>query len=127
MKVNADGRLDLTGQECVTIDPDTAKDFDDAISLTCDLEGHPSRRHIADVAAYVKVGSHLDRNAFLHCNSTYFPGYCLPMLPGELSNELCSLKPQSTAHHVGFWPNSTQRAISSTTKSSDPASKAANA
>lgn len=87
-------RIDLTKWECVTIDPDTAKDFDDAISLTTDEFGHFHLGvHIADVAAYVKPGSHLDQNAFLRCNSTYFPGYCLPMLPGELSNNLCSLKP----------------------------------
>ncbi|MBF8263282.1 MAG: Ribonuclease [Parachlamydiales bacterium] len=94
-KVDASGRLDLTELECVTIDPDTAKDFDDAISLTCNENGHYHLGiHIADVAAYVKKGSHLDKNAFLHCNSTYFPGICVPMLPGELSNELCSLKPK---------------------------------
>ena len=93
-KVSPKGRLDLTKLECVTIDPETAKDFDDAISLTQDEKGHYLLGvHIADVAAYVKEGSHLDQNAFLHCNSTYFPGQCLPMLPEELSNELCSLKP----------------------------------
>ncbi len=92
-KVSAKGRLDLTKLECVTIDPETAKDFDDAISLELDDRGHYFLGvHIADVATYVKEGSHLDRDAFLHCNSTYFPGVCVPMLPEELSNELCSLK-----------------------------------
>ena len=87
-------RLDLTHLECVTIDPDTAKDFDDAISLTKDDLGHYHLGvHIADVAHYVQSGSILDREAFLRCNSTYFPGKCIPMLPEELSNELCSLKP----------------------------------
>ena len=94
-RVKTTGRLDLsTTHECVTIDPTTAKDYDDAISLTCDQAGHFHLGvHIADVAAYVKEGSFLDEESFLRCNSTYFPGFCLPMLPFELSNELCSLKP----------------------------------
>ncbi|HLB53228.1 MAG TPA: ribonuclease R family protein [Chlamydiales bacterium] len=88
-------RLDLTKEECVTIDPDTAKDFDDAITLTQDEKGHFHLGvHIADVAHYVKRDSHLDKEAFERCNSTYFPGKCVPMLPEELSNELCSLKPK---------------------------------
>ena len=87
-------RKDLTTWEIVTIDPDTAKDFDDAISLTKDPRGHFFLGvHIADVAHYVKPYSHLDKAAYLRCNSTYFPGTCIPMLPEELSNELCSLKP----------------------------------
>ncbi len=86
-------RLDLTGFECVTIDPDTARDFDDAITLSKDSEGHYHLGvHIADVAHYVRSGSHLDTESFERCNSTYFPGQCVPMLPEELSNELCSLK-----------------------------------
>ncbi len=90
----AKNRLDITDWECVTIDPDTAKDFDDAITLTCDEKGHYHLGvHIADVAHYVKSGSHLDQEALTRCNSTYFPGQCVPMLPEELSNELCSLKP----------------------------------
>lgn len=92
-RVSADNRLDLSHLETVTIDPDTAKDFDDAISLTQDEKGHFFLGvHIADAAWYVKKGSHLDREAFQRCNSTYFPGFCLPMLPEELSTELCSLK-----------------------------------
>lgn len=94
-KIAEEGRLDLTELETVTIDPDTAKDFDDAISLTQDEKGHFFLGvHIADAAWYVKKGSFLDREAFMRCNSTYFPGFCLPMLPEELSNELCSLKPK---------------------------------
>lgn len=89
------GRLDLTKMECVTIDPETAKDFDDAITLSKDDRGHFHLGvHIADVAHYVKPGTHLDKEAFARCNSTYFPGTCVPMLPEELSNELCSLKPK---------------------------------
>lgn len=94
-KVTAQGRRDLSDWEIVTIDPDTAKDYDDAISLTKDERGHFFLGvHIADVSHYVKHGSHLDKEAFLRCNSTYFPGQCVPMLPEELSNELCSLKPK---------------------------------
>lgn len=88
-------RLDLTQWECVTIDPDTARDFDDAISLTVDEKGHYHLGvHIADVSHYVRPGSYLDQEALQRCNSTYFPGLCVPMLPEELSNELCSLKPK---------------------------------
>lgn len=88
-------RRDITDWEVVTIDPDTAKDYDDAISLMRDERGHYVLGvHIADVSHYVQPGSHLDREAYLRCNSTYFPGTCVPMLPEELSNELCSLKPK---------------------------------
>lgn len=87
-------RLDLTSWETVTIDPDTAKDFDDAISLTEDEQGNFHLGvHIADVAHYVKPGTSLDREAEKRCNSVYLPGTCIPMLPEALSNELCSLKP----------------------------------
>ena len=87
-------REDLRGLTCITIDPDTAKDFDDAISLTKEDNGHYHLGvHIADVSFYVNPGSHLDIEAQMRCNSTYFPGFCLPMLPKELSDNLCSLKP----------------------------------
>ncbi len=89
-----DEREDTRNLECVTIDPDTAKDFDDAITLTKDKNGHYHLGvHIADVSYYVKEGSELDREARSRCNSTYFPGTCLPMLPPMLSENLCSLKP----------------------------------
>jgi ribonuclease R len=87
-------RTDFTDLECFTIDPDTARDFDDALSLTKDRKGiYHLGVHIADAAHYVEPDTALDREALLRCNSTYFPGACLPMLPEELSNELCSLKP----------------------------------
>lgn len=86
-------REDLRQLTCFTIDPDTAKDFDDAISLSKDSSGHYKLSvHIADVSHYVRAGSALDLEAQLRCNSVYFPGYCLPMLPRELSDNLCSLK-----------------------------------
>lgn len=88
------GRVDLRDVECITIDPDTAKDFDDALTLTKDKKGHYKLGvHIADVSHYVKTGSALDIEAKIRCNSTYFPGSCIPMLPGDLSENLCSLKP----------------------------------
>lgn len=88
------GRLDLTETESITIDPETARDFDDALSLSKDDKGlYHLGVHIADVAHYVTPGSPLDIEAERRSNSTYFPGACLPMLPEELSNNLCSLKP----------------------------------
>lgn len=87
-------REDLRSMTCVTIDPDTAKDFDDAISLAKDSKGHYHLGvHIADVSHYVHPDSFLDLEAQMRCNSTYFPGFSLPMLPRELSDNLCSLKP----------------------------------
>lgn len=87
-------REDFTDLECFTIDPDTAKDFDDALSLTKDRKGiYHLGVHIADAAHYVQPGTPLDTEAKHRCNSTYFPGTCLPMLPEALCNELCSLKP----------------------------------
>lgn len=88
-------RVNLSKEVCFTIDPDTAKDFDDALSLSKDPQGHYHLGvHIADVAHYVHPESALDQEAFLRGNSTYLPGACLPMLPEELSNALCSLQPK---------------------------------
>lgn len=88
-------REDFTHIQTVTIDPETAKDFDDALSLSKDDKGHFHLKvHIADVAHYVPAGSSLDEEAKQRCNSTYFPGFCLPMLPHELSDHLCSLRPK---------------------------------
>jgi len=86
-------RVDLTSLETFTIDPDTARDFDDALSLSEDEKGHFHLAvHIADVSHYVQEGTPLDSEAKKRSNSTYFPGQCVPMLPEELSNHLCSLK-----------------------------------
>ena len=85
-------RLDLTSLETFTIDPTSAKDYDDALSLSKDDKGLHLAVHIADVSYYVKQGSYLDKEAKKRCNSTYFPTKCVPMLPEALSNELCSLK-----------------------------------
>ena len=87
-------REDLRELACFTIDPDTAKDFDDALSLTRDPAGNFYLGiHIADVSHYVKPGTSLDTEARARCNSVYFPGTVVPMLPHELSSHLCSLKP----------------------------------
>lgn len=86
-------RLDFREIETFTIDPDTAKDFDDAVSLSLDQKGHYHLSvHIADVSYYVQKDTALDKEARLRCNSTYFPGTVIPMLPHELSSHLCSLK-----------------------------------
>jgi len=88
-----EGRMDLAYLETFTIDPDDAKDFDDALSLSEDQSGHFHLGvHIADVAHYVREGVPLDSAAKMRGNSTYFPGSSIPMLPEELSNHLCSLK-----------------------------------
>jgi ribonuclease R len=86
-------RTDLTKITTITIDPETARDYDDALSISKTAKGgFQLGVHIADVAHYVPPASALDHEAFKRCNSTYFPGRCVPMLPEELSNELCSLK-----------------------------------
>ena len=88
------GREDCRGHRVVTIDPDDAKDFDDAICVEREAGG--SWRvwvHVADVAHYVKPGSVLDQEALERGNSTYLVDRVIPMLPEGLSNELCSLKP----------------------------------
>jgi len=91
-KKDLEGREDLKLLECITIDPDTAKDYDDAVSLTREGNLYVLGVHIADVSHYVKPGSPLDNEAVLRMNSTYFPRRCVPMLPHELSDNLCSLK-----------------------------------
>ena len=87
-------RLDCRAHQVVTIDPDDAKDFDDAICLErISPEQWRLWVHIADVSHYVKPGTALDAEAQKRGNSTYLVDRVIPMLPEALSNELCSLKP----------------------------------
>ncbi len=86
-------RLDLRDLPTFTIDPPTARDFDDAISAER-VDGFVRVWvHIADVAAHVRPGSHVDREAFRRATSVYVPGLVEPMLPEALSNQACSLVP----------------------------------
>ncbi|HEX5629466.1 MAG TPA: ribonuclease R, partial [Usitatibacteraceae bacterium] len=90
------GRKDLRDLPFVTIDGETAKDFDDAVC--CEPlgkgKGHRLWVAIADVSHYVRPGDALDRDSQERGNSVYFPRRVIPMLPEGLSNELCSLKPE---------------------------------
>jgi ribonuclease R len=88
------GRRDLRKLPFVTIDGETAKDFDDAVYCEKVPKGFKLWVAIADVSHYVRPGDALDREAYERGNSVYFPRRVIPMLPEELSNELCSLKPE---------------------------------
>ncbi len=86
-------RLDLRNELIITIDPDDAKDFDDAISLKRDKKGNWLLGvHIADVSYYVNEDSYVDKEARKRGTSVYLPGTVIPMLPEVLSNGICSLK-----------------------------------
>ncbi len=95
-ETRADGsRTDFRELPTFTIDPPTAKDFDDAISAqTLEDGGIRVWVHIADVAAHVRPGGAVDREAFRRANSVYVPGLVEPMLPEALSNRACSLVPR---------------------------------
>jgi ribonuclease R len=88
------GRVDITALPLVTIDGETARDFDDAVHCTRVGRGFRLIVAIADVSHYVKDGDALDRDGRERGTSVYFPRRVIPMLPEALSNELCSLKPQ---------------------------------
>jgi len=88
-----EGREDLREEFIVTIDPDDARDFDDAIQVEKTRSGWRLGVHIADVAAYVEPMSALDREARMRGNSVYLPDRVIPMLPERLSNGVCSLNP----------------------------------
>ena len=93
LKKESKGRVDLCALPLVTIDGETARDFDDAVF--CQQEGKGYRLYvaIADVSHYVKPQDAIDREALNRGNSVYFPRRVIPMLPEVLSNELCSLNP----------------------------------
>lgn len=86
-------REDWTDRSVITIDPASAKDFDDAISIKATPNGWTLAVHIADVSHFVKPGGALDEEALRRGNSTYLPDRVLPMLPPRLSDDLCSLRP----------------------------------
>ncbi len=87
-------REDCRRQFVITIDPDDAKDFDDAILVERTANGWSLAVHIADVSHYVRPGTALDREARARGNSTYLADRVIPMLPERLSNGVCSLKPR---------------------------------
>jgi ribonuclease R len=86
-------RVDLRDLVAFTIDPEDAKDFDDALSFSAEGEGLRAWVHIADVSSFVPAGSPLDRDAADRAFSVYVPGRVEPMLPERLSADLCSLRP----------------------------------
>jgi len=88
-------RRDFRALPMVTIDGETARDFDDAVTVRMLANGNFELQvHIADVAQYVTAGSALDQEARLRGTSVYFPDRAVPMLPLELSTDICSLRPQ---------------------------------
>ena len=88
-----EGRVDLRELTSITIDPDTAKDFDDALSFRREPDGIRAWVHIADVSHFVAAGTPLDEGAAERSFSTYVPGLVAPMLPPALADEACSLRP----------------------------------
>ncbi len=90
-----DRRRDFRGLPIVTIDGETARDFDDAVMVRERADGgYELQVHIADVAEYVRPGTDLDLEARLRGTSVYFPDRAIPMLPQELSTNICSLRPE---------------------------------
>jgi ribonuclease R len=90
---SADGRVDLRELVTFTVDPETAKDFDDAISARREGDGVRIWVHIADVSYFVPAGVPLDRGAAERGFSVYVPGRVAPMLPPSLADDACSLRP----------------------------------
>jgi ribonuclease R len=89
---DAGNRTDLRELVTYTVDPETAKDFDDALSFRREADGIRAWVHIADVSYFVGAGTPLDHGAARRGFSTYVPGAVAPMLPHELADDLCSLR-----------------------------------
>ncbi len=108
--IDANGRIDLREKVIFTIDPEDAKDFDDAVSIEV-LEDGSYRLgvHIADVSHYVKEGTALDAEALKRATSVYLVRNVIPMLPEKLSNELCSLKPNEDRPTFSIFINLSKR------------------
>ena len=109
-------RRDLTELPTFTVDPATARDFDDAISARREQDGLRLWIHIADVAAHVRPGTPLDSEARRRANSTYVPGAVEPMLPRALSEDACSLAPDverlAVSAEIELSPSGTPRSSS---------------
>jgi len=98
-----DGRDDLREVPFLTIDGETARDFDDAVHVERQKSGYRLWVAIADVSHYVQPGSHLDQEALSRGTSVYFPERAFHMLPTALSTELCSLRPNVPRLSMACW------------------------
>jgi len=95
-EIDLKSRLDFRNENCITIDPADAKDFDDAITFKTLKNGNIELGvHIADVSHYVSENSTIDKEALKRTTSVYLVDRVIPMLPEHLSNELCSLQPKT--------------------------------
>jgi ribonuclease R len=111
------GRLDLTGETIITIDPEDARDFDDAISLKrLNNGGWLLGVHIADVTHFVRPDTALDREARGRATSIYLPDRVIPMLPETISNSLASLQPQKVRYTKSAIMEFTEEGIRTSTE-----------